>query len=192
MVERLPWAKGHDKAICVLTICFHCKKFLPWVFLGYTILLPYSTAVSLLGNDTVARSDAMTSALQISKTLGFWCFQRGNEVLAQIQNVERPGFASASLQIWAINPPSPTPLTKPKQFATRNTASSSFYLPRVKAAALLSQNLTQSYAASCICSIFPKTLFSPYKTCLPPPSACSTGWSWCLVWRLPSPMLLDL
>lgn len=44
-------------------------------------------------------------------------------MLAQIQNAERLGFASASLQIWAISPPSPTLLTKTKQFATQGTLS---------------------------------------------------------------------
>lgn len=104
-------------------------------------------------------------------------------MLAESQQADRLGCASALLQILAINlAPFPNPTNQNQTVCDMwDPTSSTVYLPWLKAAALLTelpkedQNLVERYAVSVIFSISLKKLFSPYKTCLPLPSACSTG-----------------
>lgn len=119
MVEHLPWAKGHDKAICVLTICFHYKNFLSLVFLGYTVSLPRFTAESQRGNDNTARSDAMASRIS-AKHLGPGVSKEEMKCWLKASKQTDLAVPQPCYRFWqSTSPPSPTPLTKTKQFATR-------------------------------------------------------------------------
>lgn len=83
------------------------QKVDPRLLLGSTMVVCGSTAVSLLGNDNTARPDAMTSTL--NKHLGSGAFKEEMKHWLKSRMQRDFGFASASLQIWAIKPSPPQP-----------------------------------------------------------------------------------
>lgn len=129
------------------------------------ILLPCSPAVSLLGNNNLARSDAMTSALRISvKHLGSGVFKE--EMKCWLKSTTQRDLALLQLRYrfgQSIPLPSPAPLTQ-TSLQRKERCEQSFCSPRIKAAALLSQNLRGSDAASCSCSVL--VFFPPKNTLL--------------------------